>query len=378
MAYTYSSTPVLSKIKIGNDYYYLKDADVRAIIDGFNQSIVSGQLGTVSENNKLVYSQDIKAYVDSAVSVGLVVEVVTVLPTASAENMGKIFLIAQSGGKPQDAYDEYIVVRSGSSGSYTYAWEKIGDTRIDLSGFVSDVKYTASTHTLAQQKGGSGNSYSNIHQFGSFADVNQGTATLTDYVTGGSVSVTTAGSLVEDESGLQVAGNISSITTISSVGTLPTKAADIFSANTPTAIDVSKFSGGSKAADTFNAAAITASTSTSFAKAGVTVDIGTGTDAETLIITTASTGSALTGITLSGGSFTEGSFTPASLKSGFYTAGTAATFSEGAFTQGTLPTTKSVTPTFTGKKIKFSGSTVSGSVSVTTSSKTITVNPKTN
>ena len=434
MAYTYSSTPVLSKIKIGNDYYYLKDADVRSILDGFNNAIVTGQLGTVSQQNKLVYSQDIKSYVDSAVAVGLVIEVVTELPEATADEMGKIYLVAQSGGKTGDAYDEYIVVRSGTEGSYTYAWEKIGDTRIDLSGFVSDVKYTASSHKLQQQKGGSG-SYSDIHTFGAMADADQGEATVSDYVTGVSSAKVTA------------SGSISTLSVIDSVGTLPTKAADTFSANkptvidtskfnggsaaslgtgfftagtaatftegafsanVPTAIDTSKFSGGSKAADTFNAAAITASTKVTFAKEGITATVGSGADAETLIIGTASTASALTGVTLSGGSFTEGQFTPASLASGFYTpgtaaskaadtfsantpasvdvskfnggqaaslasgfytAGTAATFSEGAFTQGSLPTKKAVTPTFTGSE-------VNATVSLSKGNKTITVNPK--
>ena len=29
MTYTYANAPVLSKIKIGDNYYYMKDADVR-------------------------------------------------------------------------------------------------------------------------------------------------------------------------------------------------------------------------------------------------------------------------------------------------------------------------------------------------------------
>lgn len=356
MAYTYSSTPVLSKIKIGNDYYYLKDADVRSILDGFNNAIVTGQLGTVSQQNKLVYSQDIKSYVDSAIAVGLVIDVVTDLPEATADQMGKIFLIAQAGGEPVDAYDEYIVVRTGQEANYSYSWEKIGDTRIDLSGIVSDVKYTASSHTLQQQKGGSG-AYTDIHTFGAFADANQGEGTLTDYVTGVSSATVTA------------AGSISTLSVIDSVGTLPTKAADTFSANKPTVIDVTKFNGGSKAADQFTAASITAKPTAAFAQAGILASVGSGVDAETLIITNATTAQAVTDVTLSGGSFTEGAFTAATLSDGFYTAGTAATFSEGAFTQGSLPTTKEVTPTFTGSE-------VNATVTLSTGSKTITVNPK--
>lgn len=47
MTYTYANTPVLSKIKIGDNYYYMKDADVRAILDTFNNAIVTG---TIAEN----------------------------------------------------------------------------------------------------------------------------------------------------------------------------------------------------------------------------------------------------------------------------------------------------------------------------------------
>ena len=49
--------------------------------------------------------------------------------------MGKIYLVAHShnpsDGKP-DSYDEFITVQSGS----TYKWERIGNTDIDLSGYV--------------------------------------------------------------------------------------------------------------------------------------------------------------------------------------------------------------------------------------------------
>jgi hypothetical protein len=95
MAYTYEGTPVLSKIKIGNSEYYVKDADVRAILDTFNNTIVTGTLGTVSDNDaSLVTAQNIKAYVDAAVGVGLVIEVVQTLPTASADTTGKLYLLA--------------------------------------------------------------------------------------------------------------------------------------------------------------------------------------------------------------------------------------------------------------------------------------------
>lgn len=39
MAQTYTHTPVLSKVKLGNTTYYMKDADVRAILDTFGNVV---------------------------------------------------------------------------------------------------------------------------------------------------------------------------------------------------------------------------------------------------------------------------------------------------------------------------------------------------
>ena len=78
-----------------------------------------------------------KQYVDTAINAVKQFEyqVVTELPTAAQATMGKIYLKAHShnpsDGQP-DSYDEFITVHSGS----TYKWERIGNTDIDLSGYV--------------------------------------------------------------------------------------------------------------------------------------------------------------------------------------------------------------------------------------------------
>lgn len=62
--------------------------------------------------------------------------VINELPEASVDTMYRIYFVARpetDKGKTGDVYDEYITLRSGEEGSYTYAWEKIGDTAIDLS-----------------------------------------------------------------------------------------------------------------------------------------------------------------------------------------------------------------------------------------------------
>ncbi len=85
-----------------------------------------------------------KQYVDSAIS-GVTQFKYEIkasyadLGTASADTMGKIFLVPHShnpnDGKP-DSYDEYITIDKGESASPRYTWERIGNTDIDLSGYV--------------------------------------------------------------------------------------------------------------------------------------------------------------------------------------------------------------------------------------------------
>lgn len=92
--------------------------------------------------------QDILDLLDQA---GLVIIAVNTLPTASADTMGAIYLVPNSGTAP-NVKDEYITVRSGTDPNFTYAWELIGTTEVDLSNYVQKGTYSSSagsshTHT---------------------------------------------------------------------------------------------------------------------------------------------------------------------------------------------------------------------------------------
>lgn len=56
--------------------------------------------------------------------------------TPTAANMYIIYLLPIQGASSPNAKDEYIVIRSGTEGNYTYSWEMIGTTETDLSGYV--------------------------------------------------------------------------------------------------------------------------------------------------------------------------------------------------------------------------------------------------
>lgn len=97
-----------------------------------------------------------KKYVDSAISgvTQFKYEIKTSyadLGTASANTMGKIFLVPHShnpnDSKP-DSYDEYITIDKGASESPRYTWERIGNTDIDLSEYVNDLSGTAGSGVI--------------------------------------------------------------------------------------------------------------------------------------------------------------------------------------------------------------------------------------
>ena len=102
-----------------------------------------------------------KQYVDSAIK-GVSqfnYQVATTLPTASADTMGTIYLVAHTHNtEPEvivgtnDTYDEYLTIQKGSE----YSWEKIGNTDIDLSGYYNSILQTGSGVVTDVSEGASG------------------------------------------------------------------------------------------------------------------------------------------------------------------------------------------------------------------------------
>lgn len=442
MAFTYESKPVLSKIKIGENYYYLKDADLRSIVDTFNENIVKGVLKPLSEikqedKNKDVYARayDIKTYVDQLVAVGIVLVPVDALPDPiTKDNLGKIYLVPHDHKQESNVKDEYIAYNSGTEESPVYLWEKIGSTDIDLSSYVKEIAYGAEDRKLSYTTG-DGESH-DIHAFGKMADADSASGKIStvdsatfDYTPVGTIDV----SLKDAEAAATVAyesytpaGTITAptitvksetdlVNVVSANGKVPTFTEGKFTANVPTKIDITKFSGGSMTTGsvtfpTLTGASVATKPTDTFAKAGIVASIGTGTDAETLIFADAATASAMTDVTINGGSLTGGSytaplFTQAALGDGFYTEGSAASKVADTFSAGSMPTLASkalvtgasaeaTAPEFTGTEAlnmkvtgvsynkqvvdsqTFTGIAAKGTeVSLTKTEKTVTVNP---
>ena len=95
-----------------------------------------------------------RSSIEQIIKAGLTYKVVTSLPTASADTLGSIYLVAHSHGT-NDVYDEYLTIKGGTSTAPTYSWEKIGNTDIDLSNYAQKgAGVTITTGTAANAKTG--------------------------------------------------------------------------------------------------------------------------------------------------------------------------------------------------------------------------------
>lgn len=143
---------VLSKIKIGADTYDLKDADARGnittllgghAVEALGAAAWKAVAATISGEG-LVDASVVKAYVDSQVgqvhSFDVVIDAEGTAAgpsvTASADTMYKIYMVPDAQASA-GTYVEWITIRSGAEDAYTYAWEKIGSTKTDLTDYVS-------------------------------------------------------------------------------------------------------------------------------------------------------------------------------------------------------------------------------------------------
>lgn len=153
----------LSIFNVGGVDYNLKDAAATAKLKTLLGEQTVQELGAAAwkavaaniSGEGLVDASVVKAYVDSQVgqihNFDVVIDAdgtATTGPsvTASADTMYKIYLVP-SADAAAGGYIEYITIRSGAEGAYTYAWEAIGNTKVSLSGYVP-TSTTIATITL--------------------------------------------------------------------------------------------------------------------------------------------------------------------------------------------------------------------------------------
>lgn len=366
MAQNYTNTPVLSKVKIGEQTYWLKDADVRAILDGFG-TIVTYNVSTsaLDVNESIPNAGQIKAYLETQIAglTGAMHFAGIITREAEESDLDAIERVITS-PKAGD-----VVVMEDTTAEYIYdgeEWREVGTEGIYLTIASAAAQYVPKGFTIAgvdMQDNITDAELRTALDLGALAQKDSATTTLTDYANGitgasytpaGTVSVTlsqtatkvasegkftpagtvagnvtatgTVAIAADNENGFQVTGTVAAPTVtvtpqtaeirgITGVGTLP-----------------------SYTAAQYTAPSVTESKS-AFATAGMVAAVD-GTDTEMLVISAAGTAEALTSTGFNAGSFTDGQFS----------AGTLPTMAEPTAVM-TGATASASAPTFTGGKI---------------------------
>lgn len=319
----------ISKIKLANGTTVdIKDAGGRANVTTLLGGHALEALGAAAwkavaasiSSEGLVDASVVKAYVDS--QVGQIHNFDVVMDpagtgagpsvAASADTMYKIYMVP-SEDAAAGSYVEYITIRSGEAGAYTYAWEAIGNTKMNLSGYVSTQTTIATIRldhniTIAELQTALGLGAM------AYADKASGSTTLetVDSITmnpvtvAGNAAVTTkAADATLTKGDFTPAGTVSAptIDLTSTEKTFATgltggKAASFTEgAFTPAAFQDGFYTAGVAATWTgkeYVAPTMGNATTGKFASEGVVATVGTGEDAETLIFSAAGTADAVT------------------------------------------------------------------------------------
>ena len=314
---------------------------------------VSETIDSSSTHGTLPTSKAVYDYVDSMIETIPEFDVVVVsgnLPTASADTFHKIYLQDASSPAQPNLYKEWITLRTGTDPNYSYSWELIGDTSMSLDGYAQEawvkseiqkIEIAGVTVTLNQTQQGDTVSYSisaadlkdalslgdlayKDSASGSTVDQTftglKATGTLEATVTGATLSHTDTNAVITSSNTYTPAGNVSVSLTTATAG---------ISAEgnyTPT---------GSVVAEAGSSTNVLATASFAKDNAGVEIE-GTNEASAVTFDNTGSTVSVVTGLTAGTAASLTTTYTPASLGSGFFNAGTAATFTEGAFTAATI------------------------------------------
>lgn len=422
MAQTYANNDnVLSKVKFGNTTYYLKDAAARQVLDSFGDIVtynVSGSTNAFAENNTTIPTAG-QVYDYVGRQIGAIGQALNLRPETNHapldENDDPIAL------DPAPAAGDFIVESDGSEWLYDGTdWREVGSENayvvktftiagVDMQDniTVSELQTALGLHALAYKDNGSVkiNTIDSMNSFttGKAGSYNVSSTPVSVPVTYSSLDVTPAGS-VSITAGTAAAASYDKTTGVTVAAAAPesgesatyTPEGSVSVTNvtvTPSTGTVATVTNAGTAYQ-LTAGSCTKGTDTTsaFATEGVVASIGTGNDAETLILTAAGTSNAVTASgaitytdpTLSGALPTFGSesvvtgITSASATASFSGTGvkinatptytsTSATVTQPTFTGSFSGTSKSVTPT-----VATTTSAAGTNGTVTVSSETIT------
>ena len=316
MAYTYSHTPVLSKVKFGNTTYYLKDADVRAILDTYGNVVTLDKALTVtSDGTGLVDAALMYDYVGRQIgSIGQALNLISSTDHETVTNPQTGDFVVESDGS-EWLYDGTAWREVGTENAYVMKTQTIAGVDLADNITVAELQQALGLKALAYKDNGS-ISITTVDSINSFSTGKAGQYDVSSTpvsvpATYSSMDVTPAGS-VEITAGTAAAASYDKTTgvTVSSAaageGTPNyTPAGDVTVSNIT--IDLAKASvatvtsAGEAYQLTAGSMTQAADTTSAFATEGVVVSVGNDNTAtggedesETLIISNASTSNAVT------------------------------------------------------------------------------------
>lgn len=336
--YEYKNSPLLSKVKIGDQVYYLKDAEARAALEA-----EIAKLGTaayraaadvvVEDSDDLVSGKAVAAYLEGTladVTKALIFQgVSTTNPAEETPIIDGVELVASKGDVVLYGTKEFVY--DGSK------WVELGDEGVYLTKAAAAELYVAKTFTIAGIDMADNITAEELKtalglKALAFKDSASGSVTTADsvadakYTPAGSVDVTltTAPTAMASTGNFKPAGTVSGTTTAAGTvsiaksddgvqisGTVSAPSITV----TPSTVSVQHIDSVGTLAS-YTAAQYVAPSVTEakdqFAKDGVVAAIDEN-DAEMLVFTNATKSDALTGTGFNAGSYTEAVYTPATL-----------------------------------------------------------------
>ena len=310
MAQTYTHTPVLSKVKLGNTTYYLKDADVRTILDTFGSAVTYDVAPAIADSGTgLVTADQVYDFVNRQIgAVGDILNLRSETDHTEVETPAAGDFVVESDGK-EWLYDGTAWREVGSENAYVLKTTTVAGVDLQDNITVAELQQALGLKALAYKDNGSVSitTVDSINSFstGKAGSYNVSSTAVSVPATYDALDVTPAGS-VTITAGTAAAASYDKTTSVSVATAAPaegvsptyTPSGSVSVTNvtvTPSTGNVATVtSAGTAYQLTAGSVSQAADTTSTFATNGVVATVGTGDDAETLIISAASTSSAVT------------------------------------------------------------------------------------
>ena len=312
MAQTYANNDnVLSKVKFGNTTYYIKDAAVRAILDTFGNATLQDVALSISDGGTgLVTSDQVYDFVNRQIgAVGDILNLLSANDHTAVESPAAGDFIVEDDGS-EWLYDGSAWREVGSESAYVLKTFEIAgiDMADDIT--VAELQSALELGALAYKDSGSVK-VTTVDSFNSFTtgaagNYNVSSTPVSVPATYSALDVTPAGS-VEITAGTAAAASYDKTTSVAISAAAPvegtsvanyTPAGDVTITSvtvTPSNVSVATVTDAGTAYQ-LQAGSLSqaADTTSAFATEGVVASIGTGAEAETLILVAAGTSNAVT------------------------------------------------------------------------------------